>query len=425
MTVFLVYFAILLLSVLLMLASYVERLYTESGKFLTREFQENIEAYEKLVEPRLVSTSGRAFLAISLLAHFCTAAIALLIGYLTFATARWTGPEILQGVVGIMLVVMICNRLLPYVLFTRTRGEWLVRFVPLLRILIYVMMPVTVALGFSLSVAALSKPHEPEEPEHPAEAVEALIEAGEEEGILEESDRQLIHSVVEFGDKTVREIMTPRPEIFAVPAEMTIRDFTQKLRDNPHARVPVYVSNIDNVQGMVLSHDLIQIDDTEAATTMVRKLIRPVMFVPETKKGSELLREMQKENNHMAIVIDEYGSVAGVVTMEDLVEAIVGEIRDEHEEDTDVVREGDSSYVFMGNVDVGRLEDLFDMHLDQHDTATVGGLVSAMLGRIPQAGEVIEEDGLRFEILESTERKVKKLRVCRPQPGNPIKEVSA
>lgn len=425
MTIFLVYLAILLLSVLLMLSSYVERLYTESGKFLTREFQENIEAFEKLVEPRLVSTSGRAFLAIALLAHFCTAAIALLIGYLTFASQKWTGPEILQGVVGIMLVVMICNRLLPYVLFTRTRGEWLVRFVPLLRILIYVMMPVTVALGFSLSVAALSKPHEPEEPEHPAEAVEALIEAGEEEGILEESDRQLIHSVVEFGDKTVREIMTPRPEIFAVPAEMTIQDFAQKLRDNPHARVPVYVSNIDNIQGMVLSHDLIQIDDTASATTMVRKLIRPVMFVPETKKGSELLREMQKENNHMAIVIDEYGSVAGVVTMEDLVEAIVGEIRDEHEEDTDVVREGDNSYVFMGNVDVGRLEDLFDMHLDQHDTATVGGLVSAMLGRIPQAGEVIEEDGLRFEILESTERKVKKLRVCRPQPGNPIKEVSA
>lgn len=425
MTIFLIYLAILLLSALLMLSSYVERLYTESGKFLTREFQENIEAFEKLVEPRLVSTSGRAFLAISLLAHFCTAAIALLIGYLTFAKQKWTGPEILQAVVGIMLVVMICNRLLPYVLFTRTRGEWLDRVVPLLRILIYVMMPITVALSFSLSVAALSKPHEPEEPEHPAEAVEALIEAGEEEGILEESDRQLIHSVVEFGDKTVREIMTPRPDIFAVPAEMTIKDFTEKLRDNPHARVPVYLSNIDNIQGMVLSQDLIQIDDTAAATTMVRKLMRPVMFVPETKKGSELLREMQRENNHMAIVIDEYGSVAGVVTMEDLVEAIVGEIRDEHEEDTDVVREGDNSYVLMGNVDVGRLEDLFDMHLDQHDTATVGGLVSAMLGRIPQAGEVVEEDGLRFEILESTDRKVKKLRVCRPQPGNPIKEVSA
>lgn len=425
MTLLLVYIAILVLSALLTLTSYVERLYTESGKFLTRDFQENIEAFEKLVEPRLVSTSGRAFLAISLLSHFCTAAITLLIGYLIFSEQRWTAPEILQAAVGIMLVIMICNRLLPYVLFTRTRGEWLVSFIPVLKGLIYLMMPITVALSFSLSVAALSKPHEPEEPEHPAEAVDALIEAGEEEGILEESDRQLIQSVVEFGDKTVREIMTPRPEIFAVPADMSIQQFTEKLRDNPHTRVPVYVSNIDNIQGMVLSHDLIQIDDSVAATTMVRKLMRPVIFVPETKKSSALLREMQKENNHMAIVIDEYGSVAGVVTMEDLVEAIVGEIRDEHEQSTDVVREADNSYVMKGNVDVGRLENIFDLHLDQHDSTTVGGLVSALLGRIPQPGEVIEEDGLRFEILESTDRKVEKLRVCRSQPRNPIKEVSA
>lgn len=425
MTILFVYLVILLLSALLTLTSYVERLYTESGKFLTRDFQENIEAFENLVEPRLVSTSGRAFLAISLLSHFCTAGITLLIGYLIFSEQRWSAPEIVQGVVGIILVIMICNRLLPYVLFTRTRGEWLVRFVPLLKTLIYLMMPITVVLSFSLSVAALSKPHEPEEPEHPAEAVDALIEAGEEEGILEEGDRQLIQSVVEFGDKTVREIMTPRPEIFAVPAEMTIQEFTEKLREHPHARVPVFISNIDNIQGMVLSHDLIQIDDSAAAATMVRKLMRPVIFVPETKKSSELLREMQKENNHMAIVIDEYGSVAGIVTMEDLVEAIVGEIRDEHEQATDVVREGDGSYVMKGNVDVSRLEDIFDLHLDQHDTATVGGLVSALLGRIPQAGEVIEEDGLRFEILESTDRKVEKLRVCRPQPQKPTKEVSA
>lgn len=383
MTLLLIYVAILFLSGLLALVSYIERLYTESGKFLTREFQENIEAFENLVEPRLVATSGSAFLAIALLVQFSTAAISLLIGYLLFARQKWTLPEILQAAVGIIIVVMICNRLLPYVLFTRTRGTWLVRFIPLLKILIYLMMPISVALGFGLSVAALAKPHEPEEPEHPSEAVDALIEAGQEEGILEESDRQLIQSVVEFGDKTVREVMTPRPDIFAIPADTTIKAFTEMLRTRPHSRVPVYASNIDNIQGMVLSHDLIQIDDSEAAITMVRTLMRPVMFVPETKKTSHLLREMQKENIHMAIVIDEYGSVAGIVTMEDLVEEIVGEIRDEHEEATDILREGDDAYVMKGNVDVGRLEDLFDLRLDQHDTATVGGLVSAVLEESP------------------------------------------
>jgi len=179
---------------------------------------------------------------------------------------------------------------------------------------------------------------------------------------------------------------------------------------------------------MVLAHDLIQIADTDAARTTVAKLVRPVLFVPETKMTSQLLREMQKNNIHMAVVIDEYGSVAGLVTMEDLVEEIVGEISDEHEHSQDIVREGEGAYVMQGTVDVGRLQDLFDVRLDSHDTATVGGLVSAIAQRIPQPGEVIEEEGLRFEILESTDRKVEKLRVCRShseKTGSPSRQVQA
>ena len=208
---------VLLLCALLVLVSYLDRLYTETGKFLSREFQENIEAFEKLVEPRLLRASRRASLAFAVLAQLVNATIAFLIGYLVFRDTRWTWPEIVQAIIGIILVIILCNRLLPYVLFTRTRGAWLVHFVPLLLGLIYLMLPITVALGFGLSVAALAEPHEPEESEHPSEAVDALIEAAEEEGILHESDRQLIQSVVEFGDKTVREVMTPRPNIFAVP----------------------------------------------------------------------------------------------------------------------------------------------------------------------------------------------------------------
>src|SRR5262249_12223673 len=345
-----------------------------------------------------------------------TASIAFLIGHLVFRDSQWTWPEIAQAVIGIILVIIVCSRLLPYVLFTRTRGEWLVHFIALLQALIYIMLPITLALGFGLSVAARAEPHEPEEHEHPWEAVDALIEAAEEEGILEESDRQLIQSVVEFGDKTVREVMTPRPNIFAVPASTTIEQFTAMLRDKPHSRVPVYSGILDHILGMVLAHDLIQIPDEQASTTTVARLVRPVLFVPETKMTSQLLREMQRDNIHMAIVIDEYGSVAGLVTLEDLVEEIVGEIRDEHEQAQDITREGESAYVMQGTVDVGRLQDLFDVRLDWRDAATVGGLVSAIAGRIPQPGEVIQDDGLRFEILESTDRKVEKVRVCRAQP---------
>ncbi|MGC2695729.1 MAG: hemolysin family protein [Candidatus Angelobacter sp.] len=428
MTLMALYIAVLVLCGLLVLVSYVDRLYTESGKFLSREFQENINAFEKLVEPRLLRASQRAGLAIAVLEQLLTAAISFLIAYLVFRDQHWTWPEIMQAIVGIVLVVIVCNRLLPYVIFTRTRGEWLVHFIPLLQGLIYLMLPIALALGFGLSVAALAEPHEPEQPEHPSEAVDALIEAAEEEGILEEGDRQLIQSVVEFGDKTVREVMTPRPNIFAVPASTTIEAFTTMLRDKPFSRVPVYSTSIDQIQGMVLAHDLIQIPDTLARNTTVAKLVRPVLFVPETKMTSQLLREMQNDNIHMAIVIDEYGSVAGLLTLEDLVEEIVGEIRDEHEQAQDIVREGDSAYLMQGTVDVGRLQDLFDVRLDGRDTATVGGLVSAIAGRIPQPGEVVEEDGLRFEILESTDRKVEKVRVGRANPkksGSSPKQVQA
>lgn len=415
MTLVIIYAVIMLLCALLILVSYLDRLYTESGKFLSREFQENIEAFEKLVEPRLLRSSHRAALTFAVLTQLTTATIALLIGYLVFRDPRWTWPEIAQAVVGIILVIILSNRLLPYVLFTRTRGEWLMRFIPLLQGLVYFMLPITIVLGFGLSVAALAEPHEPEQLEHPSEAVDALIEAAEEEGILQESDRQLIQSVVEFGDKTVREVMTPRPNIIAVPSTTTIEEFTTLLRDKPHTRVPVYSTSIDQMQGMVLAHDLIQLPDDQARTTTVAKLVRPVLYIPETKMTAPLLREMQKENIHMAIVIDEYGSVAGLVTLEDLVEEIVGEIRDEHEFSQDIVHEGGNVYVMQGTVDVGRLQDLFDIRLDWSDTASVAGLVSAIAGRIPLPGEVVEDEGLRFEVLESTDRKIEKVRVSRPQ----------
>src|SRR5215469_14444375 len=423
MSILVIYVVVLLLCGLLALISYVERLYTESGKFLTREFQENIEAFERLVEPRLSKVSGRAALAVGVLVQLCTAAIAFLIAYMVFS-GHWTGAEVAQAAVGLVIVVIVCSRLLPYVMFTRTRGEWLVAFVPVLKLFIYLMLPITLVLGFSLSVAALAEPHEPEEHEHPSEAVDALIEAGQEEGILEESDRELIQSVVEFGDKTVREVMTPRPEIFAVPAGTTIEQFAAMLRGKPHSRVPIYISSIDQIQGMVLVHDLLTISAAEAHTTMVRKLMRPVAYVPETKKTSELLREMQRENIHMAVVIDEYGSVAGLVTMEDLLEEIVGEIRDEHEQATDVVPESDSAYLVRGNVDIDRLQDLFDTRVDPKDATTIGGLVSAIAGHIPKPGEVIEEDGLRFEVLESTDRRVDKVRVSRSRSHPQAKQTA-
>ena len=412
--------SIFVLLMVLTLVSYVDRLYTEIGKFLSREFQDNIDVFERSVEPRLHVTRKRAALSMGVLTQLSTAAITLLIGYAIFSDGRWTLTEIFQAAVSLILIVIVCNRILPFVFFSRTKGTWMVPFTPIIRLLIYLMMPITLIIGFCQSVATLTREHSEEQPEHPAEAVDALIEAGQEEGILQESDRELIQSVVEFGDKTVREAMTPRPEMVAVPVDTTVEQYIELLRSRRFSRVPVYKGSLDHIKGIVVAHDVLQVPDSEAHTRTVASLMHTdVCFVPESKRTSQLLREMQRNNIRMAIVIDEYGGVAGLVTIEDLVEEIVGEIRDEHESKPDIVREPDNSYVVPGNMDVDRLDQLFGRRPESREATTIAGLVSEILGHIPQKGEVLEDDGLRFEILESTDRRVERLRISSRQPSEP------
>jgi CBS domain containing-hemolysin-like protein len=184
----------------------------------------------------------------------------------------------------------------------------------------------------------------------------------------------------------------------------------------PYSRIPVYRDTIHNIEGIVYAQDVLQVPDTEAHARTVDTLMRKdVYFVPESKLVSDLLREMQKSNTRMAIVVDEYGGVAGLVTIEDLVEEIVGEIGDEHER-AEVIRESDHSYVVPGNMDVDHLNELFGMRPEGKESATIAGLVSELAGRIPRRGEVIEDDGLKFEVLESTERRVERVRISTAQP---------
>lgn len=408
--------ALALLVGLLTLVSYVERLYAEMGKFLSREFQDNIDAFEHNVEPRLGMSRTRATLSMAVLSQLITAAIAMLVGFAVFRDRAWSAHEILQATLSLVLIVIVFNRFLPFVFFSRTKGQWLANWSLLLKVLIYLALPATLVLGFLQSVAALTKEHAEEQPETQAEAVDALIEAGQEEGILDESNRDLIQSVVEFSEKTVREAMKPRPEIVAVPAQTTVEQFVELLRARPFSRVPVYEGTIHTIKGIVFAQDVLQVPDSEARTRTVDTVMRKdVYFVPESKLSSDLLREMQKNNIRMAIVVDEYGGVAGLVTIEDLVEEIVGELRDEHEK-AEVVRENDHTYVVPGNMDVDRLDELFGVRLEGKESATIAGLVSELAGRIPQKGEVVEDDGLRFEVLDSTERRVERVRISAEQP---------
>jgi len=352
----------------------------------------------------------------SILTQLITAAIAMMIGFTVFRDRAWSVHEILQATLTLVLIVIVFNQFLPYVFFCRTKGQWLTRWMLLLRMLIYLVMQATLVLRFLQSVTSLTKEHVEEQPESPAEAVDALIEAGQEEGIIHASDRDLIQSVVEFSGKTVREAMKPRPEMMAVPANTTVEQFIELLKTKPFSRVPVYEGSIHNIKGIVYAQYVLQVPDSEARTRTVGTLMRKdVYFVPESKLGSDLLREMQKKNVRMAIVVDEYGGVAGLVTIEDLIEEIVGEIGDEHEK-AQIVREGEHSYVVPGSMDVDRLDELFGIRPEGKESATVAGLVSELAGRIPQKGEVVEDDGLRFEVLDSTDRKVERVRITTVHP---------
>lgn len=410
------------------LASYISRVYAEFGKILAREVQENLDAWEELIEPQLGLSREHAAISAAVLQQLALGIIALELGAVLFDRAphlaRPTYAEIAQAVLAVVLVVVFCNQLLPALLFNRTRGRWVRRLVWPIRLLLWLMTPITVFVRFFFSVASLAE--EPATPEEEtAVDVEALLEAGEEEGILEENDIDLVRSAVEFGDKLVREVMTPRPEVFAVPATTTLEKFLELLREHNFSRVPVYAGSLDNVTGIAFAHDLLQITDEEARSRTVGSIVRPAAFVPETKRGYELLREMQREKQHMRIVIDEYGGVAGLVTIEDLLEQIVGNIKDEHEEETpveDPQREPHGVWLVPGNFPVDQLPDLFGEQPglsdlgETYEAATLGGLVSEIEGRIPAAGEVvlIESIGLRMEVVASTDRRVERLRVFPP-----------
>ena len=418
-------FMVLLLAAVETLASYICRVYTEFGRILTREEQENLDAWEEHVEPQLGLTREHAAISAAVLQQLSLGIIALEFGAVLFDRGphftRTTVAEIAQAVLGVVLVVIFCNQLFPAMLFNRTSGRWAVRLLWPIRLLLWLMTPITVFVRFFFSVGALAE--EPASPEEESAVdVEALLEAGEEEGILEESDRDLVRSAVEFGDKLVREVMTPRPQVFAVRGSITLESFLEVLQEHNYSRVPVYSGSIDSITGIAFAHDLLQVSDAEARARAVASLQRPAVFVPETKRVYELLREMQREKQHMRIVIDEYGGVSGLVTIEDLLEEIVGEIHDEHEVDAEPQREPHGVWLVTGNFPVDRLPELFGEQAslsdlgEAYEATTLGGLVSEIEGRIPLAGEVVvlEEAGLRMEVVASTDRRVERLRVFPP-----------
>ena len=256
---------------------------------------------------------------------------------------------------------------------------------------------------------------EPEDEETTDEEIQAYLEIGEDEGILQEEDSKLIQSVVEFGNTLVREVMTPRTRIIACEENVTIGELRDTMVINRHSRIPIYRGDIDHIIGVVYIRRLMAEYVKGKETDPITSLINPVLFVPGTKRVSKLLKELQERGDHVAIVIDEFGGVAGLVTIEDLVEEIIGEIRDEDEAKVSkVIEEGPRTFVVRGSTELSRLEELSGKRFGELNCSTVAGLVMSYLGRVPAPGEVFDLDNISVRILDADRKRVHWIRIQLP-----------
>lgn len=401
----------------LVVFSYLDRIYRELGRVTTGRVHSNLEIFEAQVEPRIGLDRLQAASAFRILAALwlvlVTAETAR--GVIVFVPNTW--DALAQALIYVLVEVLLLSQILPDFLLVRTTGVWLLPLSFLIRGALWVVWPFRAVLQLVEWLGHLPQDSPPDTASTPQQGIEALVEAAQQEGILRHGEAEMIEQVVEFSDKRVLELMTPRPSIVAIPASATVEQLRELLVAKKFSRVPVYEASLDDVIGVVLARDLLEIPEDEARRRLARELVRPALFVPETKYGSDLLKEMQRRNQQMAIVLDEHGSVAGLVTVEDLVEEIIGEIGEEDKPPApDAVRESDGSLILRGSISLEKVQELFGVEwkaAGEEYATTIAGLLNHVAGHVPAPGEQLEFGGLRFEILEANQRKVLRLRARR------------
>jgi len=407
---------VVLLAMFLPVYSYLALIYRELGRMTTGPVHEHLDIFEAEIEPKINLNRRSAGRAFRILGHFWLAFLVLETtrGVYYFVPGTW--ESVIEMVAFIALEVVIAMHFIPDILLYRTTGRWLIPLLPLVRASLVLVWPVRVFLEGAESLARISEAEtEKSEEQRTEEGIEALVEAAEEEGIIEPEQADLIEQVVEFSDKRVREVMTARPDIVAIPASATLEELHAKLTQSGFTKLPVYQNSLDDIQGVVYSQDLLQVADTDLPKRHVRELMKPVLFMPETKIGSELLHEMRQKDQSIAVIIDEHGSVAGMATMEDLVEEIVGESgADGTHPKLEMVREGTTSLVMRGSTAITDVEDMLGVHFGETSdeaVTTIAGLLSHVSGKVPAPNEKFDLKGFRFEVLEANQRKVLRVKV--------------
>jgi putative hemolysin len=338
---------------------------------------------------------------------------------------------VLVGLLAGLILAGIFRQLVPLFISTRNPEGTLLFLIPIIKpvfpVMTFIADPFQKLFDRSRRREQITEEGEEEEEDDDSGDLQALIDVGEAEGILEEEEGELIHSIIEFGDTRVSEVMTPRPDIVAVPETASIKEARDVILQSKYSRLPVYRDQIDNVEGIIYVRDLLHCWAEGTENKNIKPLVRSVYFVPETKPVAELLEEMQKAHVQLAMVVDEYGGVSGLVTVEDILEEIVGEIEDEDiagEELEEIVDSGNGVYTVHGSTQIGKIERLFDMEIEADDFTTIAGLVINESGKVPPIGEKLTIRGLEVEVIETDERRIGRLTVKRAEEGQ-ASEVSA
>ncbi|RPI19260.1 MAG: HlyC/CorC family transporter [Acidobacteriales bacterium] len=401
-------------AVSLALVTFVQVLYLESLRLRRRELPA-LTFFKETLQERIGLKSERGALVFSLVKHTTMALLGVVVLGISLRGPGATWQVLIEACLASWVIMLGATYVVPQVLYRKTEGRWILPLAPFLHALTLPARPVAATLRFFQSVVDLGDPEQNgEEPVKPEEHIDALISAGTEEGLIEEEDRKLIQAAVAFGDKTVREAMTPRPQIVAIEAGRSLDDLRQLVINEQYSRIPVYEGTIDRITGFIHVRDMFELDEEQRKQRTVRELIRPMRVVPETKPVNDLMKEMQEDRAHMVVVIDEYGNTAGLATMEDVVEEILGEIRDEHEPEFDVTPDGAGGYIVSGSCDLDRLHDLLGFRPQEEvESTTVSGLAAEWLGRVPAVGDVVEREGIRIEVLAGDERRVEQVRIQR------------
>ncbi|MEO8075519.1 MAG: hemolysin family protein [Acidobacteriota bacterium] len=335
-------------------------------------------------------------------------------------TGRIGGRSIGMTLIFVAIFIIVCEHVLPMLMVRRNPEAVLEAILAPFDVVARFLHPFTGSL-VRLIAADGRRDRSDAVPVGGAQAesqpgADAEAESAAEQELIEGDQRRLLQSIVDFGVTLVREVMTPRPDMVAIRDNATLDELRALFREQEYSRVPVYKDNLDNIVGMVFVKDLIRLTDSEEGEMRLQpdlpRLVRPATFVPETKRVPEMLKEFQRKRVQIAIVVDEYGGTAGLVTIEDLLEEIVGEIRDEYDVETEpIVDEGNGSFVFSAKVNIDEIRQRLGVEIEPEGFETVGGYVLTRVGRVPAVGETFELDGLHVEVLEAERRRIHKVRL--------------